>query len=160
MNISTPALRSRLRGLSATLQDIDDEQRTLRDEQLEQLRIALAHCGTIKEASEASGLSRAYLHRIEMHLHRGPTPAPATHSGALARAAEIRARLEQLGQASADIRAQRDDAIRDLAKSLNDEEGKGSAARRRANLSAEIASDAGLTAERVRIILQAAGPTA
>src|SRR5690606_37487317 len=119
MSIDMTALRSRLRGLSATLKKNDEQQRELRIEQLEQLRTALAHRGTISEAARASGLSRAYLHKIELHLQRGSTDAPEILTSALARAEEIRRQLEQLDQAAAAERAERDDVIRELGQVMS-----------------------------------------
>ena len=141
MSIDTIALRSRLRGLSATLKNIDDEQRTLREEQLEQLRIALAHRGTIGEVAQASGLSRAYLHKIELHLQRGSIDDTAIHDRAIARAGEIREAIAQLEQDAGDARAERDQVIRELGPAMS---------------TAEIAKDAGISGERARLILQPA----
>ena len=139
MSIDTTALRSRLRGLSATLKKIDDQQRALREEQLKQLRIALTHRGTIGEVAQASGLSRAYLHKIELHLQRGSVDDPATHDKAIARAGEIRDQIAQLEQEAADARAERDQVMRELGPAMS---------------TAEIAADAGISGERARLILQ------
>ena len=139
MSIDTTALRSRLRGLSATLKKNDEKQRELRVEQLEQLRTALAHRGTISEAARASGLSRAYLHKIELHLQRGSVDAPEIHAAALARAEEIRRPIAKLEQKAVDARAERDGIIRELGPAMS---------------TADIAADAGITGERARIILQ------
>ncbi len=139
MSIDTTALRSRLRGLSATLKKNDERQREFRAEQLEQLRNALAHRGTISEAAQASGLSRAYLHKIELHLQRGSIDAPKIHDAALARAEEIRRQIMKLEQKAVEARAERDTIIRELGQAMS---------------TAEIAADAGITGERARIILQ------
>lgn len=139
MSIDTTALRSRLRGLSATLKKNDEQQRELRVEQLERLRTTLAHRGTISEAARASGLSRAYLHKIELHLQRGSIDAPEIHGAALARAEEIRRQIATLEQEAMVARAERDAVIRKLAPAMS---------------TAEIAADAGITGERARIILQ------
>ncbi|MFH8253085.1 hypothetical protein ACH3VR_22145 [Microbacterium sp. B2969] len=142
MNIDTTALRSRLRGLSATLKKIDDEQRALREEQLEQLRIALAHRGTVGEVAQASGLSRAYLHKIGLHLQRRSVDDPQTHDKAIARAGEIREEIAQLEQDAGNARAERDQVIRELGTTMS---------------TAEIAKEAGISGERARLILQDAG---
>ena len=139
MSTDTPALRSRLRDLSATLKKNAEQQRELRVEQLDQLRTALAHRGTISEAARASGLSRAYLHKIELHLQRGSVDAPEIHAAALARAEEIRRQIAKLEQKAVDARAKRDPVIRELRLAMS---------------TADIAADAGITGERARIILQ------
>lgn len=141
MTIDAAKLRPRLRDIGATLKTIDDQQRALRDAQLEQLRIAVAHRGTVGEAARASGLSRAYLHRIDLHRQRGFTDAPELLAGALARAGTIRGRIDQLQQDAADLRAQRDPLIRELRSVMS---------------TAQIATDAGISGERTRLILQTA----
>src|SRR5690606_25972811 len=85
------------------------------------------------------GLSRAYLHKIELHLQRGSVDAPNIHAAALARAEEIRRQITKLEQKAIDARAERDTIIRELGHVMS---------------TAEIAADAGLTGERARIILQ------
>ena len=141
MSIDTTALRSRLRGLSATLKKNDDQQRALREEQLEQLRVALEHRGTVDEAAKASGRSRAYLHKIGLHRQRGSVDDQATHDAALSRAAKIRRQLAQLEQDAVDVRGERDQVMRELKPVMN---------------TAEIATDAGISGERARLILQGA----
>lgn len=139
MNTNTTALRSRLRGLSATLKKIDDEQRALREDQLEQMRIALAHRGTVGEAAKASGLSRAYLHKIELHLQRGSTNAPEIHDEAIARVDDIRRRIAALEEQAISARTERDPLMRELGAVVS---------------TAELAVDAGISGERARLILR------
>lgn len=152
MSANVQVLRSRLRDLSTTLRGLETKRLELREEQLAHLQRAMQNRATIREAVDASGLSRAYLHRIGMHEHRGTGDDVDARTTALGRAAESRRRIEELDD-GADLREERDQVIRSLHQELAGAEKL--SRRRRAEISALLVEDSGLTGERVRMILQA-----
>lgn len=152
MSENVQVLRSRLRGLSTTLRGLEDQRTALRDERLTQLQVAMQHRATIREASEASGLSRAYLHKIGMHEHRGAGDDATAREAALEQARDCRRRLDELDDGAV-LREERDGLIRTLHDELLPPGGKHSR-RQRAEVSGMIAEDTGLTGERVRLILR------
>ncbi len=152
MNANVQVLRSRLRDLSTTLRGLETQRQELREQQLTQLQRAMQNRATIREAVDASGLSRAYLHRIEMHEHRGAGDDVDARTTALAQAADCRRRIEDLDD-GAELRVERDQVIRTLHQELAGTEKL--SRRRRAEISALLVEDSGLTGERVRMILQA-----
>lgn len=128
--------REQLRALRDSIADRADQRRTAQTARLEQAQGAAAAGAAVREIVDATGLSRAWLHRAG--IRAGATKLPAEAAAALETAAEIRDRLAELDAVDEQQKAER----RRLALELLD---AGSEISEK-----ELAADAGVTAEWVR----------
>jgi len=85
--MSTPATEhlARLAEVRDEIAAADAREKDLRSTQREQLEEALGAGATVAEVVEASGLSRAYMHRVDVPLYTPQT----THARALRRSGEL-----------------------------------------------------------------------
>ena len=148
---TTPArspeqLRARLRELRDRIRSIEDHRRQLRLEQLEHARTALKNGATITTITEATGLSRAYLHREGLRSGDYRLSASDAESAARSAALEHAARIrDELGGA--------DRGALDAASSEKDERRQIIAALLEVNpptSQKDLADDAGVSKEWIR----------
>lgn len=138
MNSTTDARRNTPAGLPASTRELlrqtrdqisaaEDSLVTHRSEQSDHLTIALTNGATVREIVEASGVSRAYLHRAGVPLYAGNGPStrsidrttePAERAtqrtDALTKSSELRDRVSQLKAELAEAKAQRVDQVTQL----------------------------------------------
>jgi hypothetical protein len=165
MNSTTDARRNNPAGSPASTRELLHQTRdritaaessiaALRAEQTEQLTTALSTGATVREVVEASGVSRAYLHRAGLPLYAGSTQATrsvdraseipkrtAKRAAALTRSGEIRDQIAQLKTEAAEAKGKRVDQVTQL-RALDVDQ-------------ATIADDAGVSAEWIRRISKA-----
>ena len=165
MNRSTDARRNTPAGSPASTRELLRQTRdqisavevslvALRAEQSDHLTSALTNGATVREVVEASGVSRAYLHRAGLPLYAGSSPStrsidrttePAertTHrTEALIKTSEIRDRVALLKAEVAETKAQRVEQVTQLLALDVDQP--------------TIAGDAGVSAEWIRRISKA-----
>lgn len=164
MNSTTDARRNTPAGSPAPIRDslhqvrdriVDGEadRDRLRAEQAEHLTTALDNGATVREVVDAAGLSRAYLHRPGQPLASSnaaaragdrsiePADRVAARAAALAKSAEIR---DQVVALKSDVAAEKGERVDLVAQLLVLEVDQ-----------AEIARDAGVSAEWIRRLAKA-----
>lgn len=140
------ALRGRLRDVASSIARAEADRAQLRQEQLDQVVVALQHGESVSQAARESGLSRTWLLQATPRLPELPTTQkdPTRREAAVTRIREIREALERHEPELAEARMLRDDLIRALAPAMG----------RYKLPQQEVADDAGISSEWIRRLLK------